>query len=86
MTQSIHNDVLIHRFTALDLYKMFTREVTGTPASLALSDGGYVTLGLAATVEAQAHRLQYGAPAFRVVDLDYAKFRFACSADLPDDT
>lgn len=82
----LHNDVIVHRWSALDLYKLFTREITGTPAALALSSGGYVTLALEATVEAEAHRLILGAPAFALADIQYAKFRVACMADLPANT
>jgi hypothetical protein len=84
--QSVHNDVLVHRWGPMEIYKQFTRAITGTPQALALSSGGYVTLGLAATSEAEAHRLSYGAAAFRIADLQWAKFRIACDADLPSAT
>lgn len=83
---SVHNDVLIHRWGPMELYKQFTRGTTGTPQSLALSSGGYVTLGLAVTSEAEAHRLSYGAASFRIADLQWAKFRIACDANLPANT
>lgn len=83
---SLNNDVIVHRWSAMEIYKQFTREVTNSPAALALSSGGYVTLALAATSEAEAHRLIYGAPAFSVSNLVYAKFRIACSANLDANT
>jgi hypothetical protein len=83
---ALNNDVIVHRFGALELYKEFTRSITNTPAALALTDGGYVTLALAVTNEAEAHRLSYGAGAFRVEDLQWAKFRLAVDANLPANT
>lgn len=77
---SLWNDVIVRRWGALEIYKNFTRTVTGTPTALALSNG-VVALGLEATSEAEAHALTSGEK-FRIADLQYLQIVAACSADL----
>jgi hypothetical protein len=77
---SLWNDVIVRRWGALEIYKNFTRAVTGTPTALALS-GGVVAMGLEDTAEAEAHVLTSGEK-FRIADLQYLRIVAACSANL----
>jgi hypothetical protein len=77
---SIWNDVIVRRWSALEIFKNFTRATTGTPTALALANG-CVALGLENTNEAEAHALTSG-ETFRIADLQYLRIVAACSANV----
>jgi hypothetical protein len=84
--EAIRQAQRVDDLTSQAIAALFTRQITGTPAALAQTANGFVTLALAAAVEVQAHRLILLPNPYRLQDLVSINFEIACSANLPANT
>jgi hypothetical protein len=80
--EAIRSAQRVYEFNSHLLAAQMTRQITGTPAALAHTAPGYLTLALAAINEAEAHRLILVPAVFRIADLVSVEFEVACTAAL----
>ena len=79
---AVREPLLITRHDNHLIESLWTRQTQGTAAALAQTAGGFLTVALAATPEAQTHRLTLLNQPFRIADIVWVEFEVACAATL----